>query len=159
MTESLDGGNFNDPQQVGQLIDGLEQDVADYIGKLREIKAIAGAAGNANLLAKVELNLQAALNAQAQLANLDQVKATAQVISGILEVLLAVADDEDEEEESDPDGHPTGANQPEPLEVPSTVAPTSSNPLSPSNYPNPDPPMSVPPVRYDPQSIDEVIRM
>ena len=31
--------------------------------------------------------------------------------------------------------------------------------LSPTNYPNPDPPMSAPPVRYDPESIDEVIRM
>ena len=31
--------------------------------------------------------------------------------------------------------------------------------LSPSNYPNPDPPMSVPPVRYEPKTIEEVIRM
>jgi RHS repeat-associated protein len=40
-----------------------------------------------------------------------------------------------------------------------TNAPTSGNTLSPSNYPNPDPPMSAPPVRYEPQSIDELIRM
>ncbi|MEB5480577.1 hypothetical protein [Shouchella clausii] len=31
--------------------------------------------------------------------------------------------------------------------------------LSPSNYPNPDPPMSIPPVRYEPKTIEEVIRM
>uniref|UniRef100_UPI00262FEE91 hypothetical protein n=1 Tax=uncultured Rummeliibacillus sp. TaxID=762292 RepID=UPI00262FEE91 len=31
--------------------------------------------------------------------------------------------------------------------------------LSPSNYPNPDPPMSIPPVRYKPKIIEEVIRM
>jgi hypothetical protein len=31
--------------------------------------------------------------------------------------------------------------------------------LSPSNYPNPDPPMSAPPVRYEPQSIEDVVRM
>ena len=31
--------------------------------------------------------------------------------------------------------------------------------LSPSNYPNPDPPMSIPPVRYEPKSIEEVTRM
>ncbi|APM37703.1 hypothetical protein BS101_02530 [Clostridium kluyveri] len=34
-----------------------------------------------------------------------------------------------------------------------------SEPLSPSNYPNPDPDYSVPPVRYEPKSIDEVVRM
>ncbi|WEG16694.1 T7SS effector LXG polymorphic toxin [Alkalihalophilus pseudofirmus] len=31
--------------------------------------------------------------------------------------------------------------------------------LSPSNYPNPDPPMTIPPVRYEPKTIEEVIRM
>ncbi|WP_231710570.1 hypothetical protein [Gracilibacillus suaedae] len=31
--------------------------------------------------------------------------------------------------------------------------------LSPSNYPNPDRPMSIPPVRYEPKTIEEVIRM
>lgn len=31
--------------------------------------------------------------------------------------------------------------------------------LSPKNYPNPDPDMSVPPVRYEPKSFDEVVRM
>ncbi|GEM_PF-6571395 len=31
--------------------------------------------------------------------------------------------------------------------------------LSPSNYPNPDPPMSIPTVRYEPKTIEEVIRM
>lgn len=31
--------------------------------------------------------------------------------------------------------------------------------LSPSNYPNPDPSMSIPPVRYESQTIGEVIRM
>ncbi|WP_245805783.1 hypothetical protein [Bacillus alkalicellulosilyticus] len=31
--------------------------------------------------------------------------------------------------------------------------------LSPSNYPNPDPPMSIPLVRYEPKTIEEVIRM
>ncbi|GIN17311.1 hypothetical protein J32TS2_26670 [Shouchella clausii] len=30
--------------------------------------------------------------------------------------------------------------------------------LSPSNYPHPDPPMSIPPVRYEPKTIEEVIR-
>ncbi len=34
-----------------------------------------------------------------------------------------------------------------------------NNQLSPSNYPNPDPPMSLPPVKYKPETIDEVIRM
>ncbi|OGU23908.1 MAG: hypothetical protein A2X85_12295 [Geobacteraceae bacterium GWF2_54_21] len=31
--------------------------------------------------------------------------------------------------------------------------------LSPTNYPNPDPPMDVPPVRYEPSTIEEVKRM
>jgi hypothetical protein len=31
--------------------------------------------------------------------------------------------------------------------------------LSPTNYPNPDPPMSAPAVRYEPTTIDEVMRM
>ena len=31
--------------------------------------------------------------------------------------------------------------------------------LSPTNYPNPDPPMSAPGVRYEPTTIDEVVRM
>ncbi|WP_164493453.1 ribonuclease YeeF family protein [Terribacillus saccharophilus] len=31
--------------------------------------------------------------------------------------------------------------------------------LSPSHYPNPDPPMTLPPVRYDAKTIEEVIRM
>jgi len=31
--------------------------------------------------------------------------------------------------------------------------------MSPSNYPNPDPPMSAPPVRYEPQTPEEIIRM
>lgn len=31
--------------------------------------------------------------------------------------------------------------------------------LSPSNYPNPAPPMSIPLVRYEPKTIEEVIRM
>ena len=31
--------------------------------------------------------------------------------------------------------------------------------MSPTSYPNPDPPMSEPPVRYEPQSIEEVVRM
>ncbi|UED78820.1 RHS domain-containing protein [Lysinibacillus sp. CD3-6] len=35
----------------------------------------------------------------------------------------------------------------------------STKPLSPSNYPNPDPAMSVPPVRYEPKTIEEVIRV
>lgn len=31
--------------------------------------------------------------------------------------------------------------------------------LSPTNYPNPDPPMSAPPVRYEPKTVEEVVRM
>ncbi len=38
-------------------------------------------------------------------------------------------------------------------------APNSGGRLSPSNYPNPDPPMAAPPVRYEPTTIDEVVRM
>jgi len=34
-----------------------------------------------------------------------------------------------------------------------------NKPLSSSNYPNPDPDFSAPPVRYEPKTIDEVIRM
>ncbi|MFN7769994.1 MAG: RHS repeat-associated core domain-containing protein, partial [Planctomycetaceae bacterium] len=36
---------------------------------------------------------------------------------------------------------------------------TGREPISPFNYPKPDPDMSIPPVRYEPQSIAEVIRM
>jgi RHS repeat-associated protein len=35
----------------------------------------------------------------------------------------------------------------------------TSRGMSPSYYPNPDPPMSAPPVRYEAQSVEEVIRM
>lgn len=34
-----------------------------------------------------------------------------------------------------------------------------TKPLSPSNYPNPDPDYSVPPVRYEPKTIEEIKRM
>jgi len=39
------------------------------------------------------------------------------------------------------------------------LPPQKKKPLSPSNYPNPDPPLSAPPVRYEPETVDEVIRM
>jgi len=42
---------------------------------------------------------------------------------------------------------------------PSNRSYDSTKPLSPSNYPNPDPAMSVPPVRYEPKTIEEVQRM
>ena len=49
------------------------------------------------------------------------------------------------------------------IEVPNGGADRSgynpNEPLSPSNYPNPDPDFSAPPVRYEPNTIDEVIRM
>jgi RHS repeat-associated protein len=35
----------------------------------------------------------------------------------------------------------------------------SKKPMSPSNYPNPDPDFNAPPVRYEPKSIEEVKRM
>jgi hypothetical protein len=44
-------------------------------------------------------------------------------------------------------------------ECPKGVAGSSGRPLSPSSYPNPDPHMSAPPVRYEPQTIEEVVRM
>ena len=34
-----------------------------------------------------------------------------------------------------------------------------TRPISPSNYPNPDPDFTVPPVRYEPKTIDQVERM
>ncbi|WP_242825982.1 polymorphic toxin-type HINT domain-containing protein, partial [Clostridium tunisiense] len=34
-----------------------------------------------------------------------------------------------------------------------------SKPMSPSNYPNPDPDFTAPPVRYEPKTIEEVERM
>ncbi|MEY8738385.1 hypothetical protein AB9M62_01695 [Bacillales bacterium AN1005] len=36
---------------------------------------------------------------------------------------------------------------------------TSNAKLSSSNYPNPDPPMSEPPVKYEPKTLEEVIRI
>ena len=35
----------------------------------------------------------------------------------------------------------------------------STKPMSPSNYPNPDPDFTEPPVRYEPKTIEEVVRM
>ncbi|WP_277998091.1 T7SS effector LXG polymorphic toxin [Bacillus thuringiensis] len=40
-----------------------------------------------------------------------------------------------------------------------TRAYDSTKPMSPSNYPNPDPDFTVPPVRYEPKTIEEVERM